>query len=83
MIMQPSGSNFELAQLIYQKVGDRRFRCAEIEPEYPMLRSFLQKLCIAGILMKHRFVHRNRVNEYQLTDQAVERITRQLNKQEL
>ena len=83
MIMQPSGSNFELAVLIYKKVGQERFRCAEIESDFPMLRSFLQALCIAGILIKHRFVHRNRVNEYQLTEAAVERITRQLNKQEL
>ena len=71
MIMQPSGFNFQLAVFIYQRVGDRRFRCAEIEPEYPLLRSFLQKLCVSGILVKHKI---ERVNEYQLTPVAVERI---------
>jgi hypothetical protein len=73
MIMKPSGFNFQLAVLIYNKVGDRRFRCADVEPDYPMLRSFLQKLCACGILIKYRLVH-GKANEYQLTTIAIEKI---------
>jgi hypothetical protein len=74
MIMQSSGKNHELAREIYLRVGDKRFRCSDIEPHLPMIKWFTQKLCTSGILKKYRLVNNTKVNEYQLTKEAIERI---------
>jgi hypothetical protein len=74
MIMQSSGKNHELAREIYLHVGEKRFRCSDLEPILPALRSLLPRLYNSGIITRYRFVHRNRDNEYQLTKEAIERI---------
>ena len=76
MIMSTSGENYLMAQDILNLVGPRKFQCAEIEVEYPGFRSHIQKLVLCGILNKYRMVHRGRVNEYQLTPEAISRIKR-------
>jgi len=76
MMLPTVGNKWIAANFIFDKVKDNRFRCSDLDKDWPQLKCYLRDMCDSGVLIKYRQVHNGRVNEYQLAPGAIEKIQR-------
>ena len=76
MMLVTVGNKWIAACHIWKRVGGERFRCSDVDDDYPELKCYLRDMCDSGVLIKYRQVHNGRVNAYQLAPGAIEKIQR-------
>jgi hypothetical protein len=74
MMMAIVGRKWEYITHIYRIVGDRRFRCSDVDEGYPELRAHLRGMVDRGILIRYPYMFDKSTSEYQISAKAIEKI---------